>query len=221
MARKWSLVYRLDREALRMSAKKSDVMLKVYKRLRAKKQTRLMRAVRMTLDSLRTRYTNLPRLLVKVERAERLPNTDGILGKCDPFVTVRLGDPGPSGKWKQYQTLVKYNQLDPEWNETFMFPIDNQLVQDVLKDRNESNKTNGRYPSLHFEVFDYDHFGDNDLVGRCELDLRDFFYNVFSPSGMLLILVACTTVLRHCICSYTSEQRSILDVNTMACTETL
>ena len=66
MARKWSLVYRLDREALRMSAKKSDVMLKVYKRLRAKKQTRLMRAVRMTLDSLRTRYTNLPRLLVKV-----------------------------------------------------------------------------------------------------------------------------------------------------------
>ena len=175
-----------------MTAKKNPVMLSVYKKLRANKQTRLMRAVRTTLDSLRTRYTNLPRLLVKVERAERLPKTDGILGKCDPFVKVRLGDPGPSEKWKQYETRVQYSQLDPEWNETFMFPIDRQLVQDVLQDWNEPNETNGRYPLLRFQVFDYDHFDDNDLVGQCELDLRDFFYNVFSPSGMHFILVACT-----------------------------
>jgi len=133
-ARKWSVVYRLDREALKLSAKKNPSMHNVYRKLRAKKQTRLMR---------------------------------------------QLGDPEPPGIWKQYQTQVQNNTLDPVWNEAFWFPISKQLVDEVMRDRNEPGLTRPKYPLLNFRVFDHDQFGDDDEVGYANLDLRNFFFKVF------------------------------------------
>jgi len=83
VAKSWSVLYRLDQEALEKVSTKHPEMGKIWKYLRTHKQTRLMRAVRITLDSIKTRFSNLPRLLVKVEGAVNLPNMDGFLGSCD------------------------------------------------------------------------------------------------------------------------------------------
>jgi hypothetical protein len=200
-ARKWSVVYRLDREALKLSAKKNPSMHNVYRKLRAKKQTRLMRAIRTTLDTLRARYNNVLRLLVKVECAQRLPRTDGILGLSDPYVKVQLGDPEPPGIWKQYQTQVQNNTLDPVWNEAFWFPISKQLVDEVMRDRNEPGLTRPKYPLLNFRVFDHDQFGDDDEVGYANLDLRNFFFKVFGTSGISYLLWHALCMLSHA-CMY-------------------
>ena len=174
---KWSELYQLQRDALTNAAKKHPAMRSVHRRLRAKKQTRLLRAVKTTLLALRARYKNVAKVLVKVESAADLPKMDGFMGLCDPYCTVQLGDPSPRED-SCYTTNVHYSQLSPSWNETFIYPVDSDILSAVI-----ANKTCRNQLLLHFRVFDYDQVGEDDEVGFCEMDLTSLVLRAISDAG--------------------------------------
>ncbi|CAH9083971.1 unnamed protein product [Cuscuta epithymum] len=86
-------------------------------------------------------------LSVTVISADDLPAAD-LLGKADPYVVLTLRKAGTKNK-----TRVVMKSLNPEWNQTFDF-----LVEDGLHDM------------LTLEVWDHDTFG-KDYMGRCILTL--------------------------------------------------
>lgn len=86
-------------------------------------------------------------LSVTVISAEDLPPAD-IMGKADPYVVVTMKKTGSKNK-----TRVVNDSLNPVWNQTFDF-----VVEDGLHDM------------LLLEVWDHDTFG-KDYMGRCILTL--------------------------------------------------
>ncbi|KAI3827411.1 hypothetical protein L1987_01484 [Smallanthus sonchifolius] len=86
-------------------------------------------------------------LSVTVISAEDLPPTD-LLGKADPFVVLTMKKTGMKNS-----TRVVNENLNPVWNQTFDF-----VVEDGLHDM------------LLVEVYDHDTFG-KDYMGRCILTL--------------------------------------------------
>ncbi|KAJ6296294.1 hypothetical protein OIU76_027066 [Salix suchowensis] len=86
-------------------------------------------------------------LSVTVISADDLPMVD-LMGKADPFVTVTMKKSEMTNK-----TRVVNNCLNPVWNQTFDF-----VVEDGLHDM------------LVIEVWDHDTFG-KDYMGRCILTL--------------------------------------------------
>ncbi|XP_052182580.1 synaptotagmin-5 [Diospyros lotus] len=86
-------------------------------------------------------------LSVTVISAEDLPPAD-IMGKADPYVVLTLKKAGTKNK-----TRVVNESLNPEWNQTFDF-----VVEDGLHDM------------LILEVWDHDTFG-KDYMGRCIMTL--------------------------------------------------
>ncbi|KAK4491055.1 hypothetical protein RD792_001777, partial [Penstemon davidsonii] len=86
-------------------------------------------------------------LSVTVISAEDLPSTD-IMGKSDPFVELIM----KKSKQKE-RTRVLNNTLNPVWNQTFDF-----VVED------------GLHELLILEVYDHDTFG-KDKMGRCIMTL--------------------------------------------------
>uniref|UniRef100_A0A6N2KI89 C2 domain-containing protein n=1 Tax=Salix viminalis TaxID=40686 RepID=A0A6N2KI89_SALVM len=86
-------------------------------------------------------------LSVTVISAEDLPVVD-LMGKADPFVTLTMKKSEMRNK-----TRVVNNNLNPVWNQTFDF-----VVEDGLHDM------------LIVEVWDHDTFG-KDYMGRCILTL--------------------------------------------------
>uniref|UniRef100_A0A6N2N3K8 C2 domain-containing protein n=1 Tax=Salix viminalis TaxID=40686 RepID=A0A6N2N3K8_SALVM len=86
-------------------------------------------------------------LSVTVISADDLPMVD-LMGKADPFVTVTMKKSEMTNK-----TRVVNNCLNPVWNQTFDF-----VVEDGLHDM------------LIIEVWDHDTFG-KDYMGRCILTL--------------------------------------------------
>ena len=184
---KWSVVFRLDRQALKLSAKQFPSMNSVYRQLRTRKQTRLVRAIRTTLNSVRSNWAECPKLLVKVICGKNLPMMDGIIGSCDPYCQVLFGDPDFS-EWKKYQTNVVHQRLDPEWHETFMYPVRKHLMDAVMRSTehgksDQENLETCTYPLLRFKVFDYDQFNKHDLVGLCDMDLTDLLIRALSKEG--------------------------------------
>ena len=57
--------------------------------------------------------------IISVVGATGLKNVD-LIGKSDPFVKVKLMDRS-GAKMRTFKTKVKKNNLNPEWNEDFMF----------------------------------------------------------------------------------------------------
>eukprot|EP01018_Ginkgo_biloba_P014419 Gb_10192 [translate_table: standard] len=86
-------------------------------------------------------------LSVTVKRAENLNATD-LLGKADPYVVLTMKKTDAKKK-----TRVASKNLNPEWNQTFDF-----VVEDALHDM------------LILEVWDHDTFG-KDFMGKCVLTL--------------------------------------------------
>ncbi|OVA17190.1 C2 calcium-dependent membrane targeting [Macleaya cordata] len=86
-------------------------------------------------------------LSVTVISAEDLPAAD-IMGKADPYVLLQMKKTQSRNK-----TRVVNDCLDPVWNQTFDF-----VVEDGLHDM------------LHLEIYDHDTFG-KDYMGRCILTL--------------------------------------------------
>ncbi|KAL7289779.1 hypothetical protein TKK_0016183 [Trichogramma kaykai] len=93
-------------------------------------------------------------LVVKVLEARELPIKD-VSGSSDPYVKVYLL---PDRK-KKYQTKVHRKNLNPIFNETFIFSVSH----DDLRER-----------YLQFSVYDFDRFSRHDLIGQVVLrDLTD------------------------------------------------
>ncbi|KAJ8676619.1 hypothetical protein QAD02_012406 [Eretmocerus hayati] len=88
-------------------------------------------------------------LVVKVLEARELPIKD-VTGSSDPYVKVYLL---PDRK-KKYQTKVHRKNLNPIFNETFIFSV----LQDDLRER-----------YLQFSVYDFDRFSRHDLIGQVVL----------------------------------------------------
>jgi CRP-like cAMP-binding protein len=174
---KWCELYKLHRSALESVAKKHPSMKSVHRRLRAQKQTRLLRAVKTTLLVMRARFKNVAKIFVKIESAADLPKMDGFMGLCDPYCQVELGDPQPRAD-SCYQTNVHYSKLSPTWNETFVYPVDQDMVNVVLSNASARNQM-----LLHFRVFDYDQLGDDDEVGFCEMDITKIMVQALSAGG--------------------------------------
>ncbi|KAJ8767782.1 hypothetical protein K2173_020722 [Erythroxylum novogranatense] len=86
-------------------------------------------------------------LSVTVISAEDLPPAD-LMGKADPYVVLTMKKSGTKKK-----TRVVNDSLNPEWNQTFDF-----VVEDGLHDM------------LILEIWDHDTFG-KDYMGRCILTL--------------------------------------------------
>ncbi|XP_052122010.1 synaptotagmin-10-like isoform X3 [Frankliniella occidentalis] len=88
-------------------------------------------------------------LIVKVLEARDLPIKD-VTGSSDPYVKVYLL---PDRK-KKYQTKVHRRNLNPIFNETFIFSV---TYEDLRR----------RY--LSFSVYDFDRFSRHDLIGQVVL----------------------------------------------------
>ncbi|CAG8634886.1 3811_t:CDS:2 [Funneliformis caledonium] len=83
-------------------------------------------------------------LKVTVIEAKNLKDEDK-LGKSDPYVKLMI-------EGKKEQTTVKSGDLNPTYNEEFLFDIDGEK-------------------SLKLEVWDKDHIGKDDLIGKNDVKL--------------------------------------------------
>ncbi|OAD61394.1 Synaptotagmin-9 [Eufriesea mexicana] len=88
-------------------------------------------------------------LVVKILEARELPVKD-VTGSSDPYVKVYLL---PDRK-KKYQTKVHRKNLNPVFNETFIFSVSYEEL---------------RKQYLQFSVYDFDRFSRNDLIGQVVL----------------------------------------------------
>ncbi|KAL0273324.1 UNVERIFIED_CONTAM: hypothetical protein PYX00_006017 [Menopon gallinae] len=88
-------------------------------------------------------------LVVKVFEARDLPVKD-ITGSSDPYIKLHLL---PDRK-KKFQTKVHRKNLNPVFNETFIFSVSYEDLQN-------------RY--LQFSVYDFDRFSRHDLIGQVVL----------------------------------------------------
>lgn len=91
---------------------------------------------------------------VKIMKATKLPAKD-FSGTSDPFVKIFL----MPDKKNKLETRVKRKNLNPVWNEYFMFegfPY-NKLMQ----------------RTLCLQVLDYDRFSRNDPIGNVQVSLEN------------------------------------------------
>jgi Ca2+-dependent lipid-binding protein len=57
-------------------------------------------------------------LKLDIVEAKDLPKMDLGLGKCDPFVVLRM-----DGSNYTFKTTTKYKTYTPVWNESFLLPV--------------------------------------------------------------------------------------------------
>ncbi|KAG8257221.1 Synaptotagmin-9 [Homalodisca vitripennis] len=115
-------------------------------------------------------------LFVKVLEARDLPIKD-VTGSSDPYVKVYLL---PDRK-KKFQTKVHRKNLNPVFNETFIFSVTYEELRT-------------RY--LQFSVYDFDRFSRHDLIGQVVLkglldstDLLQEIESVFGTVAMFHLAV--------------------------------
>ena len=80
-----------------------------------------------------------------------------ISGSCDPYVVVRVGDDELDTKTRQ-TAVVKETQA-PVWNEKFEIGL------------SEEEAEGGGEEKVFVQVWDWDQFGANDMVGECAIYL--------------------------------------------------
>ncbi|XP_065159191.1 synaptotagmin-6-like isoform X2 [Atheta coriaria] len=88
-------------------------------------------------------------LVVKIFTARDLPIKD-VTGSSDPYIKVYLL---PDRK-KKFQTKVHRKNLNPNFNETFIFSVSEEDL---------------RFRYLQFSVYDFDRFSRHDLIGHVVL----------------------------------------------------
>ncbi|XP_037623229.1 synaptotagmin-7 isoform X3 [Sebastes umbrosus] len=92
-------------------------------------------------------------LTVKVLRGQELPAKD-FSGTSDPFVKIYL----LPDKKHRLETKIKRKNLNPHWNETFLFE---GFPYEKVRER-----------TLYLQVLDYDRFSRNDPIGEVSIPLN-------------------------------------------------
>jgi len=122
---------------------------------------------------VRRQVTLLDSLIeVKLIQAKGLPVMD-LDGTSDPYCKLRYG-----ANHQEHQSSTKHNELDPTWDEIFMFKYDG-------------------IGKLEVELWDYDYFG-NEQIGKVALkvdnlkdgECRQEWHTVLPPSGRRLAAAA-------------------------------
>ncbi|XP_064489931.1 synaptotagmin-10-like [Ornithodoros turicata] len=85
-------------------------------------------------------------LVVRILQAKDLPAKD-FLGSSDPYIRIYL----LPDRRKKYQTRVHRKNLNPVFNESFVFSMPLEEL---------------RHRTLQFSVYDFDRFSRNDLIGH-------------------------------------------------------
>ena len=89
-------------------------------------------------------------LSVNVKSASDVPNVEKF-SKSDPFAVIKFQE-------KKEKTKHINDELNPQWNESFNFPLTAALAQT---------------DSLEVEIFDYERIGKNKLICKTTISLRD------------------------------------------------
>jgi len=93
------------------------------------------------------------KLTVGILECKNLKKMD-ITGASDPYVKIKLLDSKGKKMGKKKKTTVKMGNLNPYYNESFVFLVGQELLRRV---------------SLELVVADYDRIGSSDPIGRVEL----------------------------------------------------
>ena len=86
-------------------------------------------------------------LRVVIRNVRHLPKMD-VMGKCDPYIILSYGN-------QKYQSTIKYNTYDPDYDEEFNFQLDEILSSDPLT----------------LDLMDWDRLTAHDYIGSLQIDL--------------------------------------------------
>lgn len=86
-------------------------------------------------------------LRVVIKNVRHLPKMD-VLGTCDPYVVLSFGN-------QKYQTSTKYNTYNPDYEEEFLFNVDDTNATEILT----------------IDLIDWDRLTEHDYIGSVQLDL--------------------------------------------------
>jgi len=93
------------------------------------------------------------KLTVGILECKNLKKMD-ITGASDPYVKIKLKDSKGKRIGKKKKTSVKMSNLNPYYNESFVFIVEQEMLRRV---------------SLELVVADYDRIGSSDPIGRVQL----------------------------------------------------
>merc|ERR1712083_540435 len=93
------------------------------------------------------------KLTVGILECKNLKKMD-ITGASDPYVKIKLLDNKGKRIGKKKKTTVKMGNLNPYYNESFVFTVEQEILRRV---------------SLELVVADYDRIGSSDPIGRVEI----------------------------------------------------
>merc|ERR1712079_231449 len=93
------------------------------------------------------------KLTVGILECKRLKKMD-ITGASDPYVKIKLLDSKGKRIGKKKKTTVKNANLNPYYNESFVFMVDQSMLRKV---------------TLELTVLDYDRIGGSDPIGKVRL----------------------------------------------------
>ena len=87
-------------------------------------------------------------LRVCIRNARHLPKMD-LMGKCDPYILLSLGN-------QKQQSSIKYNTYDPDYDEEFNFAIADTTSSEPLT----------------LDLMDWDRFTEHDYIGSLQIDIN-------------------------------------------------
>ncbi len=91
----------------------------------------------------------MPQIRVTVRNVRHLPKMD-VMGKCDPYIMLSLGN-------QKQQTSIKYSTYDPNYDEEFVFTVDDTSNSDTLT----------------LDLMDWDRLTEHDYIGTVQIDLNN------------------------------------------------
>lgn len=110
-------------------------------------------------------------LAVAVLEARKLKKMD-ITGASDPYVKLKLFDQKQKRIGKKKKTSVKSCNLNPYWNESFVFIIEEMEMKRVTLDITVKPRICAKVRiiiCIFYQVCDYDLIGGGDPIGKIKL----------------------------------------------------
>jgi len=110
------------------------------------------------------------KLTIGILECKKLKKMD-ITGASDPYVKIKLLDSKGKRIGKKKKTTVKMANLNPYYNESFVFVVEENTLNKVSKvlHKVKSNVSNPFKVNLEVTVLDYDMLGGSDPIGKVVL----------------------------------------------------